>query len=239
VVFSIATPGIIRPEPSSGSSNDMLEWLGIGGGAGFAVGLVVGIVIMFAWQRKIGLFSHCRNDETNGREIDESCWHQHDEDYKKSAGNHYENEPTKPDASNHHFKPPHENGFIHHNGHIPNGHCPPSVKSKNNYDATNDPPSYDSKEATRNRSQSLHQRRTSHPVKMLKMAESPQRMRSASMVPVTSEPVTNRDMARYGSNYSLDPESAKPTLTPKPQVYFDPVSDSVDLDHSLHKSTDC
>ena len=221
----------------------MWEWLGIGGGTGFVIGLVVGIVIMFAWQRKIGPFSHCRGDGSSSSEIDELGYFTHDEDHKKSAGNQYDNEPTKPGASNHHFKssPYHENGFINQNGHLPNGHCPPSVKSKNNYDVTDEspPPSYDSKEAKCNRSQSLYQRRTSHPVKMLKMDDSPQRMRSASMVPVTSEPVANRDMARYGSNYSLDPESAKPTLTPKSQVYYDSVNGSIDLDHSLHKSTDC
>ena len=223
----------------------MWAWLGIGGGTGFLIGLAVGFVIMFAWHRKVGVFSHCRDSGSNGR-VDELSWYTRDEDHKKSAANHYDNEPSKPGASDH-FKssPYHENGHVHRNGHLPNGqlpngHCPPSVKSKNNYDVTDDPPpGYDSKEAKCNRSQSLYQRRTAHPVEMLKMAESPQKMRSASMVPVTSEPVTNRDMARYGSNYSLDPESAKPTLTPKPQVYYDPINDSIDLDHSLHKSTDC
>jgi len=216
----------------------MWEWLGIGGGAGFLIGLTIGVVVMFAWHRKVGVFSHCRGKESGG-DIDELDWYTHEEDHKKSAANH---EPSKLGACNHiKSSPYHENGHVH-NGHVPNGHCPPSVKSKNNYEVTDDPPSYDSKEAKFNRSQSLYQRRTSHPVQMLKMTESPQqRMRSSSMVPVTSEPVANRDIARYGSNYSLDPESAKPTLTPKPQVYYDSVTDCVDLDHrhSLQKSTDC
>ena len=235
----------------------MWGWFGIGAGVGICVGIVIGVFFMFAWQRRIGFLRYCNDDQVDGpcggESSSKGAYGSDDEYYKKSAAN-VENGTVKGDPYSSCAKG--NNDCCHGMANGRNEYYSPPAKGNNNYNVDVDPPKqllkYDQSNASKY-NQSLHERRTSQPAKVLKMHESPQRLRSHSLqhgpahapvhVPVsfTSQAVTNRDMARYGSNYSLDPDTSKPTLTPtsKNRVHFNTDRDSVDLDQTLHKSTDC
>ena len=241
----------------------MWGWLGIGGGVGTCIGIVIGMFFMFAWQRRLGFLRYCSEDSVDGPCGEISCKGAcgSDEDYKKSVAN-VENGMSNGDLY------PCAKGKTDYPYTMANGHCAvPNGKNEHfNSPKGNNYVSHDLKYPSKcNQSnascdakcnQSLHERRTSQPVQKLKMQqmeESPQRLRSNSvvhpkthataMVPVTfsGAAVSNRDMARYGSNYSLDPDTSKPTLTPthKRNVYFDTSADTVDLDCSSKWTTDC
>ena len=238
----------------------MWGWFGIGAGVGTCVGLVIGVFFMFAWQRRLGFLGYCSDDHVDGgpcggEASGKGGAHGSDDTYgdyeKKSAANVENGIPCYAKGNN---------DYGHSMAHGRNEYYSPPVKGNNNYNVDTDPPKQLAKCDQSNVSkcnQSLHERRTSQPVKMLKMHESPQRLRSHSLqhgppgvvhapvhhVPVsfTSQAVPNIDMARYGSNYSLDPDTSKPTLTPtnKNRVCFNTDRDSVDLDQTPYKSTDC
>ena len=234
----------------------MWGWLGIGGGVGICVGIVIGMFFMFAWQRRLGFLRYCSEDSMDGPCGEISCKGAcgSDEDCKKSFAN-VENGDLYPCAKG-------ITDYPMANGAVPNGKSEHFNTAKgNNY--TSHDLKYHSKCDQSNASygvkcnQSLHERRTSQPAKTLMMQQmdgSPHRVRSHSVVhpkghatavvpTFKSGPaVSNKDMARYGSNYSLDPDTSKPTLTPthKRNVYFDPQADTVDLDcSSKWPSTDC
>ena len=235
----------------------MWGWLGIGVGVGIIIGLVAGVFLLFAWQRRLGFLRYCSEDSMDSPcgDIPSKGACGYDEDYKKTPAN-LENGMINGDV---HLKGKTDYPLNIANGTyaMPNGktenfnHC-----TKGNNYTTHDPKhplkgDHSNASCGAKPNQSLHERRTSHPAMTLKMEESPQRFRSHSiqhhpaavpkLVPITSGAVSNREMARYGSNYSLDPETSKPTLTPthKRNVYFDTKRDSVDLDQCLQKSTDC
>lgn len=242
-------------QTSNSENKGMWGWFGIGTGVGVCVGIVIGMFFMFAWQRKLGFLRYCSDDQVDGpcNELSSSkgaCGSD-----KKSTVNVEKGIPNS-DSFLSPAKAKNEQPL----NSLANGKCDSiqcSAKEKNNYNTNVDPLRYPPKYIQSNMSCGtncdplvpLHQRRTSQPAKILKMQESPQhRMRSTSLVhttnvvPVqfTSEAVSNKDMARYGSNYSLDPDTAKPTLTPTAnKVYFDSKRDSIDLDQTLYKSTDC
>ena len=254
-----------------GNSDDqgMWGWLGIGGGVGTCVGIVIGMFFMFALQRRLGFLRYCSEDNVDGPCSDIPCKGAcgSDEGYKKSATNAEKgmaNCDTYPCAKGLTDYPIHMANptYTLANGNctVANGKSEHFNSPKGNNYISHDFPKYSSKCDQSNAScdakfnQSLHERRTSQPAKLLKMEESPHRIRSHSVVhPKAHAPamvptftsgaahVSNRDMARYGSNYSVDLDTSKPTLTPthKRNVYFDNKRDSVDLDHSPHKSTDC
>lgn len=239
-----ATTASIQDDDDDDGGN--WQWLGIGGGVGICVGIVIGMFLMFAWQRKLGILSYCSDDHstsqcTDGIPCKGACGS--DEEYYKKTTANVEN-GTMPNSDSLCSPIKAKNDYVHA---IPNGNCHYPSKG-NNY--TSQLPKCDQSNASCGvNCTSLHERRTSQPAKIIKIQESPQRYRSQStvqaptMVPVTftQGAVSNRDMARYGSNYSLDPETSKPTLTPtnKNRVYFDRNRDSIDLDPSLYKSTDC
>lgn len=212
---------------------------------------------MFAWQRRLGFPRYCSEDSVDGPCGEISCKGAcgSDGDYKKSFDN-VENGMSNGDLY------PCVKGLTDYpvsNGAVPNGKSEHFNSAKgNNY--TNHELKCHSKCDQSNPScgvkcnQSLHERRTSQPAKVLMMEESPHRVRSHSLVHLkghatavvptfkSGPAVSNKDMARYGSNYSLDPDTSKPTLTPthKHNVYFDPRADTVDLDcSSKWPSTDC
>ena len=235
----------------------MWGWFGIGAGVGTCVGIVIGVFFMFAWQRRIGFLGYCSDDQVDspcgGESSSKGACGSDDDYYKKSTTN-VENGMVKGDPYSSSCAKG-NNDYCHGMPNSKNEFYSPPVKGSNNYNVDNDPKQsmkYD--QCSTKCNQSLHERRTSQPVKMLKMHESPQRFRSHSLqhgpahapvqVPVsfTSQAVPNRDMARYGSNYSLDPDTSKPTLTPtsKKGVYFNTDRDSVDIDPTQYnKSTDC
>lgn len=242
----------------------MWQWFGIGGAIGIFAGIIIGMFLMFAWQRKLGLLRYCSDDRVDGPCVGDTTYGSDDDfkksgvevtGYKKSASN-VENGVANGDVLHCYDKGRNDPVKPLANGKLESVHC--SSKEKNNFNVTSPPycpPNHDPTKLNYgvkyDQSVSLHQRRTSQPAQLLKMNESPQRVRSNSvvnptrtgvtMVPVaiTSESVSNRAMAHYGSNYSLDPTSAKPTLTPTNKVRYDANRDSIDFDQSLQKSTDC
>ena len=231
----------------------MWGWLGIGTGVGIVIGIVIGTFFTFAWQRKLGLLRYCSDDQVDGPCSELSSSKEVCGSDKKSTVNVEKGIIPNSDSFLSPSKAKNEQPL----NSLANGKCDSvqcSAKEKNNYNTSIDPPMYPTKYNLSNMSSGtncdppvpLHQRRTSQPAKILKMQESPQhRMRSTSLVHATNvvvvEAMSNKDVARYGSNYSFDPDTAKPTLTPTAKkVYFDPKRDSIDLDQtSLYKSTDC
>lgn len=245
----------------------MWGWFGIGAGVGTCVGIVIGLFFMFAWQRRLGILRYCSDDRVDGtcNELSSKGAYGSDDGYSKKSATNLENGMAKGDSYSCCAKGNNDSSYS-----MPNGkneyyqHSSPA-KGSNNYttqlgnDSTKYPLKYDQSNASCSVkfNQSLHERRTSQPAKVLKMQQSPQRLRSQSVVhppfhapahaPVqvptsfTQQHVPNIDMARYGSNYSLDPDTSKPTLTPtnKNKVYFNTDRDSIDLDQTLYKSTDC